>query len=151
MIKSHSKSTKSRRRTTPRATPATAMYRRQTPELVKSIQKGFPFGEFARFEQESGLPREVIARLISIPDRTLSRRQSEGRLKSDESDRLARLARIFDLALKLFHGGRDQAVHWLQSPAFGLDGAVPLEYAGTDAGAREVENLVGRLLYGDYT
>ena len=35
--------------------------------------------------------------------------------------------------------------------AVGLGGAIPLEYAETEVGAREVENLLGRIEYGVYS
>jgi uncharacterized protein (DUF2384 family) len=37
------------------------------------------------------------------------------------------------------------------TPQFGLGGAVPLEYAETEVGAREVENLLGRIEHGVYS
>ena len=39
----------------------------------------------------------------------------------------------------------ENARQWLSSPQFGLGGAVPLKYAETEAGAREVEDLLGRI------
>ena len=53
-------------------------------------------------------------------------------------------------AVEVF-GGIEQARQWLSSPQFGLGGAIPLEYARTEVGAREVENLLGRIGYGVYT
>ena len=44
----------------------------------------------------------------------------------------------------------ENARKWLFSPQVGLGGAVPLEYAETEVGAREVENLLGRIEYGVY-
>lgn len=40
---------------------------------------------------------------------------------------------------------------WMTSPQIGLGGAVPMEYASTDAGACEVEDLLGRIDYGVYS
>ena len=40
---------------------------------------------------------------------------------------------------------------WLASPQVGLGGAIPLEFAETEVGAREVENLLGRIEYGVYS
>jgi len=40
---------------------------------------------------------------------------------------------------------------WLTSRQFGLGGAVPLEYAETEVGAREVEDLLGRIEHGVYS
>ena len=40
---------------------------------------------------------------------------------------------------------------WLNSPQVGLGGATPLEYAETEVGAREVEDLLGRIEHGVYS
>ena len=45
----------------------------------------------------------------------------------------------------------DHARQWLTSPQLGLGGSVPLEYAETEVGAREVEDLLGRIEYGVYS
>ena len=45
----------------------------------------------------------------------------------------------------------DDGRRWLTSPQVGLGGAIPLEYAETEVGAREVENLLGRIEYGVYS
>ena len=45
----------------------------------------------------------------------------------------------------------DNARQWLTSPQVGLGGAVPLEYAETEVGAREVEDLLGRIEFGVYS
>jgi len=81
--------------------------------------------------------------------RTLSRRQREGRLARDESDRVLRAAKIFDLTVELFEGDSDGAREWLLLPQYGLGGQRPVNFARTEVGAREVENLIGRLEWGD--
>ena len=48
-------------------------------------------------------------------------------------------------------GAEEAARRWLSSPQVGLGGALPLEYAETEVGAREVENLLGRIEYGVYS
>ena len=45
----------------------------------------------------------------------------------------------------------NNARQWLTSPQYGLGGAVPLEYAETEVGAREVEDLLGRIEHGVYS
>lgn len=44
--------------------------------------------------------------------------------------------------------GLEAAKQWLNAPQVGLGGAVPLDYAKTEVGAHEVENLLGRIEYG---
>ena len=97
------------------------------------------------------LPAERIADIIGIPRRTLARRKVEGRLKADESDRLLRLARVFGSALDLFHGNRNSAVLFLTDVNIALGGVAPIDFARTQLGAEEVENLVGRIQYGIFS
>ena len=117
-------------------------------QLVSSVQAGFKVERLLLFHKASGLSLERIAQVAGISKRTLTRRRAEGRLRSDESDRLFRLSRIFDLAVELFEGDSTAGRQWLDRPQSGLNGAVPLEFASTDVGAREVEKLITRLEHG---
>jgi putative toxin-antitoxin system antitoxin component (TIGR02293 family) len=48
-------------------------------------------------------------------------------------------------------GDGASAREWLTHKQPGLGGAVPLDFARTEIGAREVENLLGRIEYGVYS
>jgi len=115
---------------------------------VRRVRDGFPFKTLAEFQKTTDLPWTQISRSLAIPQRTLTRRQSQGRLQADESDRVLRMSIIFDLAVDLFEGDVAEARKWLLSPQPGLGGEVPLDFASTEVGAREVENLLGRLEHG---
>jgi putative toxin-antitoxin system antitoxin component (TIGR02293 family) len=117
-------------------------------QLVRLVRGGFPFSRVTRFQRRSELPWEKLAHLVQIPQRTLTRRQSEGRLRPDESDRLLRASKVFDMAVELFEGDAEAARRWLQTPQRGLGGELPLEFASTEVGAREVERLIARLEQG---
>ena len=54
-------------------------------------------------------------------------------------------------ALDLFEGDSRAAERGLSSPKRALGGAVPAELAKTEAGAREVEALIGRLEHGVFS
>src|ERR1035437_6490320 len=118
---------------------------RQPLQVVGLVKAGFPFTYLNDFQKATRLPWDRIARFVSIPQRTLTRRQGEGKLQAEESDRVWRAATVFDRAVELFEGDVDAAREWLLAPQRGLGGAVPLEVASTAVGAREVENLIGRL------
>ncbi len=117
-------------------------------DIVRQVEAGFAFKRFQKLQKATLLSRATIAHLVAIPQRTLARREAEGRLTPEESDRVLRASRVFDLAVDLFEGNVDAARKWLLSPQHGLGGAVPLEFASTEVGAREVENLIGRLEHG---
>lgn len=117
-------------------------------EIVRQIQAGFAFSRLERFQKATLLPWGKVARLVSITRRTLTRRQIEGRLAPDESDRVLRASRVFALAVDLFEGDVAAARQWLETPQPGLGGVTPIEFASTEVGAREVENLIARLEHG---
>jgi putative toxin-antitoxin system antitoxin component (TIGR02293 family) len=120
-------------------------------KLVRLIRAGFPFSSVARLQEVTELSWNQISQFVGIPQRTLTRRQSEGRLQPDESDRVWRAASLFRKAVDLFEGDAEVARQWLVSPQAGLGGETPLDFASTEVGAREVENLIGRLEHGVFT
>jgi putative toxin-antitoxin system antitoxin component (TIGR02293 family) len=117
-------------------------------KAVRLVRAGFPFKVLAKFQKATDLPWTEISRFVAIPQRTLTRRQSQGTLQPDESDRVLRASAIFDLAVDLFEGDTAEARKWLQTPQPGLGGETPLDFASTEVGARAVENLIGRLEHG---
>lgn len=119
-----------------------------TPQLIEQLEAGLSFAALLSFESNSGLDATSLATLIGIPERTLQRRRSSGRLSSDESERLLRISNIFEKAVDLFEGDANAVVQWLTTPKRALNGQEPLQYSRTEPGAREVENLIGRLEHG---
>ena len=120
-------------------------------ELIRQIELGFSFSRLRLLESQSGLPVARIASIIGIPERTLARRRNSGRLTSDESERLLRVSAVFEKAVDLFEGDRAAALKWLTSPKKALENETPLLYSRTELGAREVENLIGRLEHGVFS
>ena len=96
------------------------------------------------------LPFEQLAAKLAISRSTLQRRKAAGRLSPDESDKVMRLSRLLEHATNVF-GDIERARAWLKFPQRGLGGAIPLDYAETEVGAREVDNLLGRIEYSVYT
>lgn len=121
------------------------------PSVLAAVEKGFSWKTFERFVKNIDLPAERVAEFLGIPRRTLARRKNEGRLKSDESDKLLRLARVFGSALDLYDGNREAAVLWLTDINIALGKVAPLDFARTELGAQEVEHLVGRIQYGMFS
>jgi putative toxin-antitoxin system antitoxin component (TIGR02293 family) len=119
-----------------------------TGDLIRQLEKGLPFRTLGSLEAASGLPPAEIAGAIGIPERTLARRKAAGRLSPGESERLLRLASLFEKAVQLFEGDVSGAVRWLTSPKRTLGDRTPLAYSRTEVGAREVETLIGRMEYG---
>ena len=117
-------------------------------ELVDRVQKGLSFGALERFQKNTALSTKDLADVVQITLRTIIRRKEQGRLQPEESDRLLRASRVFGKALELFEGDAEAARRWLSTPQRALCGSRPIAVARVDVGAREVENLIGRLEHG---
>jgi|HubBroStandDraft_2_1064218.scaffolds.fasta_scaffold822941_1 putative toxin-antitoxin system antitoxin component (TIGR02293 family) len=116
--------------------------------LIDAVRAGLPFRAIESFSSESGISVSEIASLIELPERTLARRKVVGRLTSEESERLLRLAKVFEQAVSLFEGNQQAAVAWLETPKRALGDKSPWTYLQTEIGAREVEDLIGQLEHG---
>lgn len=122
-----------------------------TNKLIEELERGLSFKALERLTELSGITLTAIARAIGIPERTLARRKSAGRLAPDESERLLRISSIFEKTVDLFEGDITGAVNWLTTPKRAFGGRLPLDYSRTELGAREVENLIGRLEHGVFS
>ena len=109
----------------------------------------------------SGLPKRALERLSSrlwedervarsykfqvVPQATWKRRTK--RLSVDESERTERLARVL-AAAEYVLADKEDAREWMSKPHPELQGQAPVEAARTELGARRVEAVLERLLFG---
>lgn len=121
------------------------------PKLIEQLEAGFPFDALRKFEANSGMASAELVSILGIPERTLARRRTTGRLAPEESERLLRISTVFEKAVELFDGDVASTVQWLTTSKKALGGETPLRYAKTEPGAREVENLIGRLEHGVFS
>jgi putative toxin-antitoxin system antitoxin component (TIGR02293 family) len=119
-------------------------------KLIEALRVGLPVQELEDLQATLDVPLEKLFPMLGISKATLHRRKALGKLGPDESDRVVRFARLMGKAVEVMESEED-ARRWLTSPQFGLGGAVPLAYAETEVGAREVEDLLGRIEYGVYS
>ena len=123
---------------------------RNGQEVVETLRQGLPMTAFENLRDALDVSARVLAETTNIAVRTLARRKREGRLHKDESERVLRIGALLDRATEVLEG-RDAARQWLKSPKRALGGCTPLEYADTEPGAREVEDLLTRLEYGVFS
>jgi putative toxin-antitoxin system antitoxin component (TIGR02293 family) len=97
--------------------------------------------------QASGLTLKELAESLDLSPRSLQRRRRSGRLARFESDRLYRLARIVALAHESL-GSQELAARWLRRSNRALGGIAPIAAVDTELGARQVENVLGRIAFG---
>lgn len=108
---------------------------------------GLAFGEFEALRKQLDLSLDELSARLGLSRSAIEQRKATGRLTFDESGRVVCFARLLGHALHLF-GSLSEARRWLKTPQRGLHGAVPLDYARTEIGAREVESLLTQLDHG---
>lgn len=117
-------------------------------EWVTKIKEGFRPMAAVHLMQVLNIRDDNFATLLGTSKRTLARyRQQKKRLPFEVSDRLFRLARIVSMATEVLENP-EQAHEWLMTGNRKLGGASPIELLQTEAGAIEVENLLGRIEHG---
>ena len=115
------------------------------------VRNGLPFSTLDEVAAAAGVGRLALARVIGLPATTLARRRKAGVLAEEESDRLVRVARLVALVHDMMLGNGKAASRWLRDPHDMFEGESPLERASTEAGSRDVEDLIGRLRHGIFS
>jgi putative toxin-antitoxin system antitoxin component (TIGR02293 family) len=119
-------------------------------DWVRAVQSGLPTNAVDAIATEIGFTAAEMEQLV-IPRRTLAHRRANRQpLTRDESDRLARIARVGLWARETF-GEKDKTIAWLRRPNRALQGSRPIDLLDTDDGARLVEQVIGRLAYGVFS
>ncbi len=119
-------------------------------DLALLVDEGLPTASLDAMVRRGALSQDEVEELI-IPRRTLAhRRQRHEPLTRDESDRLARAARVIASAAETFQNGENAGV-WLRRPNRALRGARPIDLVATSGGARVVEDVLLRLAHGMFS
>ena len=133
------------------AEAAAAFAPQPTPSaMIRAIKAGLPFFSFDQLQERLGVTAAELADCLRIPGRTLARRKTDGKLSTDESERVMRFTRLLRRATEVL-GTEERATQWMRSPKRAFNGDTPLRYADTEIGAREVEDLLIRLEHGVFS
>jgi putative toxin-antitoxin system antitoxin component (TIGR02293 family) len=119
-------------------------------QQIGQIHAGLSFRAVQNLQKALDVPMEKLASVLGMSRATLHRRKIQGKIDKEESEKLVRYQRLLKKAEDVV-GDAKAAREWLTNKQAGLGNAVPLEFAKTEIGAREVENLLGRIEYGVYS
>lgn len=112
-----------------------------------SIEAGLPLDSLATLMQLTGMTWADVYQIV-IPARTLKHRRAKRQaLSVEESDRLARVARTFDHAMRVF-GDLERARLWLGRPKHRFEERTPLQMLVSETGGRLVEEMLGQIEHG---
>ena len=130
-----------------------AVLEQQTPFMtslhldLETVEAGVPVPTLTNFVVASGMQFKDIYEVV-IPARTLKHRKArKEHLTPDESDKLVRLIRVYDQAVRVF-GDKEKALYWLSEAKRRFDGRTPIQMLRTDLGGRMVEEMLGQIYYG---
>ncbi|RTM10872.1 MAG: DUF2384 domain-containing protein [Hyphomicrobiales bacterium] len=119
---------------------------RSQADLAMIVRRRLPLAALKGLSL-AGLSEQEIERFV-IPQRTRRHRAEKNQpLTVEESDRAVRLVRIQALAEETFQDGA-KANRWLRKELSELGGETPLSVAQTEAGARVVETILGKIAWG---
>lgn len=119
---------------------------RSQAELALAVRNRLPLSALRGLSQ-AGMSEQEIERFV-IPQRTRRHRADKQQpLTVDESDRAVRLLRVQSLAEQTF-GDQEKANRWLRRPLVELGSETPLVVAQTEAGARVIETILGKIAWG---
>ncbi|MEO9338757.1 antitoxin Xre/MbcA/ParS toxin-binding domain-containing protein [Mesorhizobium sp. SB112] len=119
---------------------------RSQADLALAVRNRLPLSALRGLSQAGMTEREIET--FVIPQRTRRHRADKQQsLTVDESDRAVRILRVQSLAEQVF-GDHDKANRWLRRPLLELDSETPLVVAQTEAGARVIETILGKIAWG---
>lgn len=119
-------------------------------ELAYALRTGLQFATAVQLAKHTGIALNRIFAAVNLSPRTMERRRLQKRMTTDESQKIARFARIVALGDEVF-AEASVTSQWLQRPNRALQGIAPIDLMDTDAGAREVEAVLLRLEHGVYS
>lgn len=94
------------------------------------------------------LNRERVRAILGISESSQFRYEKNNpTLKSNLSDRWSRLVKIVELAEDLFEDDAE-IKRWLSTPKAAMDGICPIDMLSTDAGSKQVEQVLLQASYG---
>jgi putative toxin-antitoxin system antitoxin component (TIGR02293 family) len=107
----------------------------------RDIDRGLPITALEEFSAYSGISLKDLLQVV-VPPRTLKhRRQRKEPLSLEESDRLFRVVRMYELAVKVY-GDREDGREWLLGKKKRFDEKTALSMLRSEAGEQAVEELL---------
>jgi putative toxin-antitoxin system antitoxin component (TIGR02293 family) len=115
--------------------------------LVDEVERGLPFASLVRVF-DTVAPSEPQLRYVVVSRATYARKKvDQERLSREQSDHVARVARVWILALDVWKTPENARAFLMRAHPL-LEGRRPIDVTLTTEGARLIEGILGRLSYG---
>jgi putative toxin-antitoxin system antitoxin component (TIGR02293 family) len=115
-------------------------------DVADRLEKGLPVSALDRLARTVA-PADANFKYRIVPRATLARRRATGRLSPAESEKVARVARVFSYAKEVWKTD-EETRDFLSRPNMYLRDRAGLDVAiGSEVGAQEVERVIGGIKY----
>jgi putative toxin-antitoxin system antitoxin component (TIGR02293 family) len=116
-------------------------------DVADRLEKGLPVSALERLAKVVA-PGDPSFKYRIVPRATLARRKAVGRLSPAESEKVARVARVWAFAKEVWKTD-DATREFLGGPHMYLRDRTGLDVAlGSEIGAQRVEQIIGAIKYG---
>ena len=115
-----------------------------------SAAKGMTKSDFLSIMVDLGLNLTQLTALLPVSRRTIEKVKDEELLSPEVSDRVLRLAALFDHGRVVFQSS-DLFKQWLHRPVLALGDKCPIDFINNDTGISLVNDLLGRIEHGVYS
>jgi putative toxin-antitoxin system antitoxin component (TIGR02293 family) len=123
-------------------------------DVHEFLDRGLPWAAVTHLYKNITLlhRRDFFEHALGMNQRTFhcSKLTPEKPLNREQSGRTWKFVEIVAKAIEVF-GSQEEALAWLERPAFGLEQRRPIDLLSATASVKLVEDLLGRLEYGVYT
>lgn len=117
--------------------------------LTLAALKGIKSSLFSDVVALTGYSRDLVAGWLDISNKTIMNYEKQDKVLSpSSSELLLKIILLFEKGIKVF-GQRNQLTRWLEKPAFGLGGNIPVEMMRTSGGVDLIIDELTRIEYGD--
>lgn len=121
----------------------------QTMDLIEMSRQGLTKNFLLELADFSGISVKLLIELLPVSYRTIQRYGQDERLKSNVSEHLLLIGKVFSKAEKVL--GQKKVGDWLTTPVTALGNRKPISLLDTSFGAEWVMDELGRLEQGVYS
>jgi putative toxin-antitoxin system antitoxin component (TIGR02293 family) len=117
-------------------------------EVVKRTREGLPASVFSKMSGWLSIPQTELFDAVGLSRSTIATRMSNNQLLSpSESDKVIRLAKVFDRAADVL-GTPEDGKKWLRREIRSVGGVQPITLLDTETGYELVMDTLGRIEQG---
>lgn len=119
-------------------------------DLIPLIRKGILMKNLQKLAKLMSLSLKDLALILPVSERTLRRYGASQRLSPEITERVIKLAQLYDKGIQVFEK-KEKFLKWLNSEITSLNTKKPVEFLDTSKGIDLIMEELERIEYGVYS